>query len=219
MAFVLLLCLVLVQVGRSQEIWMGVNASWQFSKRFSLEGEQEFRLADKYYFYKKILTEGGLSFELTRFVELESVYRFTNTPEDNYHRITGQVSLEQDLGQSDWEVQYRLRGQREYPGKGAEDPLETLVRNKLTLVFKDFKDVDPFVSGELFYQLDDLDLFNRYRLTTGVDIDLHALWTLTVFYRFEHNYNREFPNNDYIIGASLGFDLPKSSKNENLENL
>ena len=102
-------------------------------------------------------------------------------------------------------MRYKSRYQRVYE---KDEDLEDLIRNKLTMQYKSNKDIDPFVSYEIFNPLNSgVGEMNEYRLSIGVDIGLPKKKSAKIYYLYKiedlDKKNSEVLN---IIGLSLSLN-------------
>ena len=106
---------------------------------------------------------------------------------------------------NDYTMRYKSRYQRVYE---KDEDLEDLIRNKFTIQYKSNKDIDPFVSYEIFNPLNSgLGEMNEYRLSVGGSIDLPKKKSAKIYYQYKiedlDKKNSEVLN---IIGLSLSLN-------------
>lgn len=197
-----------------QELWLGAGVKADLGERFSGSVENQVRFTDYVEEWRLDLTQFGAEYKVLPWVEIAGKYRHTVVHrKDNEHRVMGDVKLETDLGDSDWEVGYRFRCQTEW--EVDREDYSSLVRNKISVSNKFNKLLKTSYSAELFHGLSPEFSTNRYRLTAAVETRLLKLFDLETFIRYqseveeaEVNFGNE-PDKGTIIGLTLTykFDL------------
>ena len=83
--------------------------------------------------------------------------------------------------------------------------LEDLIRNKFTIQYKSNKDIDPFVSYEIFNPSNSgVGEMNEYRLSVGVDIGLPKKKSAKIYYQYKiEDLDKKNPEVLNVLGLSL----------------
>lgn len=161
-----------------------------------LRFDQDFSL-DKYLF------ETGIEYKPIKFLELSGTYRFIVNPRETkdteyFNQYGFSATAKKEFGR--FEPAFRLR----YSNYADDDISDkNFMRYKVSLKY-DIKNckITPFVTAELFQQIDDGDLY-KMRYSTGLDYKLFKKNYLGVSYKFDY-YNTEYKNRHII---SLGYKI------------
>ena len=104
-----------------------------------------------------------------------------------------------------YQKRYRSKFQKAYQENKSINPL---IRNKLTIGSKIYKNFRPYLSQEFFHLLDE-DQFNHdeYRISLGVKIDLSKKKEAKIFYtRKIEGYTEQKQQKTNVVGLSYLFD-------------
>jgi hypothetical protein len=83
------------------------------------------------------------------------------------------------------------------------------LRNKITLKYSLTKQVSPYLSGELWYQLNNVsgNEFDSVRYTFGINYDLNKSGAFGFFYLIENEFNVNHPGAQYVFGVIYSYSL------------
>ena len=103
-------------------------------------------------------------------------------------------------------LKYRARIQRTYE-KG-ENP-EDMIRNKCTIEYKFDKNIEPYVSSELFYSYnEDPVQLDEYRISFGLTVDIMERSSIKIFYIFKkEELTKSDPDEIGVFGLAYSFKM------------
>ena len=185
-----------VKVVRDLQLWTGAAVEKSFGKEWTLSLGEEIRFKQNISEINNYFTEAGLRYRISKNFALEGGYRYTrDRKSDNSYETLTRYNLDLRFkGRLDFiDIYYRLRYQKEVEGFnlfGQEIGYEKYVRNRIRIIYSDFKKIKPYVSAEVFqlFQLGRLAEFDYIRVQGGVKFDPGNMGT----FRFAYGFNREF---------------------------
>lgn len=194
---------------RGQDIWTGINLSFQATEKASLELKNQFRTESLFdNDDDQVFSQFGVKYKLLEKLKIRGFYRFTaELSEENRTRVGGDLLYSANLGKSDFKFSYRLRYQYSRKHKEVVESQDAL-RNKLAILYKFDKLAKPYFSMEHFHLLDRSES-PAMRFTLGLESKIMSAASLSVFYRIEND--EELFN---IIGLVLKIKLSKSMFSE-----
>ena len=102
-------------------------------------------------------------------------------------------------------MKYRAKLQQSYEKENSEQ----LIRNKFILQYKLSKQIEPYISGELFHLLKtDSDPLDEYRVSFGFSVDIPKTNLIKIFYRYKkEDITKSNPDEINVFGISYKFKL------------
>ena len=170
---------------------------------FKIDFEQSLRLRGNQFSFRQTFTEATISYKVTDGLKLILPLRYAIFEDKVKKRISFGGTYK--YKSNDYTMRYKSRYQRVYE---KDEDLEDLIRNKFTIQYKSNKDIDPFVSYEIFNPFNSgLGEMNEYRLSVGGAIDLPKKKSAKIYYQYKiedlDKKNSEVLN---IIGLSLSLN-------------
>ena len=170
---------------------------------FKIDFEQSLRLRGNQFSFRQTFTEATISYKVTDGLKLILPLRYAIFEDKEKKRISFGGTYKYKF--NDYTMRYKSRYQRVYE---KDEDLEDLIRNKFTIQYKSNKDIDPFVSYEIFNPFNSgLGEMNEYRLSVGGAIDLPKKKSAKIYYQYKiedlDKKNSEVLN---IIGLSLSLN-------------
>ena len=170
---------------------------------FKIDFEQSLRLRGNQFSFRQTFTEATISYKVTDGLKLILPLRYAIFEDKIKKRISFGGTYKYKF--NDYTMRYKSRYQRVYE---KDEDLEDLIRNKFTIQYKSNKDIDPFVSYEIFNPFNSgLGEMNEYRLSVGGAIDLPKKKSAKIYYLYKiedlDKKNSEVLN---IIGLSLSLN-------------
>ncbi len=196
----------------------GGTVEYKLNKKWELDFSWESRFKKDISEYDKSLLELATSYKTPWDIKLHAIFRHyleADTPE--YFRYTFGAGYDKFIGDSNLEWAIRTRWQRERDYSPEELELETIWRNKFSLVYELNKQVVLVLEDELFYEMGDKNRWDKNRITAAVEFELTDALELTTFYRFENELSRKVSDFDHTIGIYLKYEI-KRNKEEQLEH-
>ena len=170
---------------------------------FKIDFEQSLRLRGNQFSFRQTFTEATISYKVTDGLKLILPLRYAIFEDKVKKRISFGGTYKYKF--NDYTMRYKSRYQRVYE---KDEDLEDLIRNKFTMQYKSNKDIDPFVSYEIFNPFNSgLGEMNEYRLSVGGAIDLPKKKSAKIYYQYKiedlDKKNSEILN---IIGLSFSLN-------------
>lgn len=158
-------------------LWTGVGVEKKINKKFSVNLNAQARLVENISYTQTYLGEIGLSYKIIKNLEITGYYRFINRRKNetkdfkNRHRFYGDLSYDKKLGVI--KLDYRLRYQHQFKDNDGEIGFDTsYLRNKLEVSYPNKTKFTPYVSGDLFYEING-NGFDQIRPKAGVSYKIN----------------------------------------------
>lgn len=192
--------------------WSTIGVDYNLNEKWSFGLEQQLRLKENFGNVDRFITELSAAYELFKDFELGAGLRYMRVSDkkdnlqdyENYFRFHFEASYKHKI--KNYEIGYRLRYQNKNElGVSYEegDYASQYIRLNTSLKYN-FKNwiLDPKFSAEIFnkFQEGKENGFNKYRLTLGTDYKIKNVGKLGVFYRFQKELNKEYPETTNIVG-------------------
>ena len=170
---------------------------------FKIDFEQSLRLRGNQFSFRQTFTEATISYKVTDGLKLILPLRYAIFEDKIKKRISFGGTYKYKF--NDYTMRYKSRYQRVYE---KNEDLEDLIRNKFTIQYKSNKDIDPFVSYEIFNPFNSgLGEMNEYRLSVGGAIDLPKKKSVKIYYLYKiEDLDKKNPEVLNIVGLSLSFN-------------
>ena len=170
---------------------------------FKIDFEQSLRLRGNQFSFRQTFTEATISYKVTDGLKLILPLRYAIFEDKIKKRISFGGTYKYKF--NDYTMRYKSRYQRVYE---KDEDLEDLIRNKFTMQYKSNKDIDPFVSYEIFNPFNSgLGEMNEYRLSVGGAIDLPKKKSAKIYYQYKiEDLDKKNPEVLNIVGLSLSLN-------------
>lgn len=170
---------------------------------FKIDFEQSLRLRGNQFSFRQTFTEATISYKVTDGLKLLLPLRYAIFEDKIKKRISFGGTYKYKF--NDYTMRYKSRYQRVYE---KDEDLENLFRNKFTIQYKSNKDIDPFVSYEIFNPFNSgLGEMNEYRLSVGGAIDLPKKKSAKIYYLYKiEDLDKKNPEVLNIVGLSLSLN-------------
>ena len=157
--------------------------------------------------------KGGALYRITKDLRVNLNYVFISKKRDDpsfsyRHQMEGYLNYRKKMG--DFVLFDRLMTSMQVKdfnsnpqGKRVRD---YYLRNKITLRYKHFRHVVPYVSEETFYKFDGRYYekgIRRARISMGILYNLNENWLAESSYTMEYNRDSKIPSNNYFISLGL----------------
>ena len=183
------------------ELWTRVGISKKITKKISLHFEEQVRLNDNISSVKNFFSELGVVYRLNKYLRFSGNYRYKSIRRADgtfrtANRFHGDIRFRYKA--KPIIVFYRARMQVEHGIRNKGPRTEYYDRNKLTLKLDLDKKFSPYLSSEIYLNVND-GTFDKVRYTIGVDLDLKKRNEISIFYRIQREFNVRNPNYTYVI--------------------
>lgn len=201
---ILFLLSVYFSFGQSDgQLWTEINLSKKINDvKFSFA--QNLRLNNNLASLDKYFSEVGLEYDFKIF-DFGIDYRYSQNylPEVNgtyaNHRICLNLSFNEKF--NNIKFSNRLRYQQKFDFLKSNS---SYIRNKIKAQIKSNENFEPFGSFEVFYRLNEVQNFNKFRISFGNDFILNKNNELSVYYIYDHEFYTGFESN-HIIGFGYAY--------------
>ena len=184
--------------------WTSIGFEKKLPHSFSLEFEQDLRIKDRLSTFSQTISEVSLSYKVIDGLNISIPYRYAVFDDKIKQRLSLGASYKYNFNPIS--LKYRTKLQRSFE---KEKVHENLIRNKLIIVYRLRKKIEPYCSGELFHKFNKSNNeFDGYRVSFGLTVDLPRKSSFKIFYIFKKEdltkTNRDKIN---VFGLSYIFKL------------
>ncbi len=164
------------------EMWSGVELTYIITNDLEFSLGQELRFEDNISSFGQSVTDFAFSYDVFKYLSVTTAYRYRSYSSYARHELYGNLSTGFELG--DFEFSYRLRYHRKY-SELTDSPEQ--YRNKFEISYKYDRNLDPFISADIFYSSlgEDQGEFYKVRYSIGSKIELTRYSDLELCYMFE----------------------------------
>lgn len=164
--------------------------------------------------YHALFPQIGMKYKINSLLKISGEYRLTFNRDDfrNYEsKNRFQFSLQAKERMKRFDFSGRVRYQYDFL-RWSQNSFEQKTGHTLRFKPEVLYDIDnnpisPFINGELFFPLFDLNTYNsileKYRLSGGIEFENKSNHSLSLCYIFEHTINKL--GNDHILSFTYGY--------------
>lgn len=193
-----------------QELWLGAKLKYKVSDTWKLGFQYEHRRDNNFEDPAQSFGELSSRFKLNKYFGLALAGRYSIRPNRDRVRLSVDLLFKYKEKGFPIRIGFRSRYQSSYrlnPNKDVKDNLDHAFRNKLVVEYNLSKLVDPYASGELYYDLNNRE-FSRYRLTLGADWNMTKKLSAATFIRSEGEIvEGQTEDHVTIYGVRLSFEI------------
>lgn len=196
-------------------LWMTISIEKKIIKPLSLTLTQEFRMNENITELGTFFTGLEVTYKINKYLRVSGGYRFINKRrvDDSYskrHRYYFDLSVRKKF--KPVTLSFRTIFQSQYKDVFSSDDGKVpgnYWRNKLELKFDAGKNIQPYISAEIFtplkrpYNI----FFDLTRYCGGVEYQINRMNTIDVYYMFQKENNVNAPQIDHIIGIGYYLSL------------
>ena len=186
------------------ESWTSVSFEKKLPYSLKLEFEQELRLADQVSTFKQTFSELSLSYKVFDGLSLQIPYSYSTYKEKFKQRLSIGGSYKYSF--KPMSLKYRTRFQRTFEKN--ETP-EDLIRNKCTIEYKMDKNIEPYISSELFHSYNEEPVqLDEYRISFGLKVDIMENSSIKIFYIFKkEDLTKSDPDEIGVFGLAYSLKM------------
>ncbi len=201
-------------------LWTGVEVTKPLSNSLSVSVTPELRMTSSPFRVDDMLLEANIAFKPLKWLQLIGGYRYSRFYESDFderfngHRYSVAIRPKFELGR--FSFTYRGQFQRSmiyWYDLGYSIETKDNFRNRLQVAY-DIPNakVEPFVMGELYYDLTSgkQKEFSRLRVRAGVTYPLNKRNEIEVFGQYQTKLNSSTPETSYVLGIFYSFSFRKS---------
>jgi len=184
--------------------WTSVGFEKKLPYSFKLQFEQELRLDNQLSTFKQTFSEFSLSYSVFKGFKIELPFRYMTYKDKTKQRVSFSGSYKYSF--KPVSLKHRTKYQRTYE-KG-EIP-EELIRNKLSIMYKLNKKIEPYVSGEFIQLLNAQNYpLDETRFSFGLTYELPKKNSMKIFYTLKNeDKTKKNPDEIGVFGLSYNFSL------------
>ena len=185
--------------------WTKLSVEKKLPYSLNLELSQGLRFKDHISTFNQAFFEVSLSYKDSNGFKINIPYRYTIFEDKIKHRLSFGSSYQYSF--KPVILKYRIKFYRLYEnGKLAGEDGETLgnlIRNKFTFKYKTGKNINPYISGELFHLFNtDNNSLDEYRASFGIEINLPRKNSINFFYIFKkEDLTKSSPDEINVFGV------------------
>ena len=199
-------------------LWNEFSLEKDFSKKFSLELQEEFRFDQNLRHFDVFHSSVGANYKPIKPVKLSLAYRFSanQTLENEVsfrHRLAFDASYRFNF--QNFKFSYRSRIQSEVKNFNSSTNGKTPSwewRNRLTVEYS-IKRFSPFVGAEVYYQIFDASdtefnkAWTKKRYRFGLDYRINKRNDIGVYFLLQRGIDPDYPAEMNVIGVSYSIDF------------
>lgn len=197
------------------QLWTTISLEKKITKTFSLNYAEEVRFNENISEVGQFFSDIGGTYKINKAWRISANYRFTNKRQldDSYskrHRYYVDLSFRKKFDPVVLMFRTRFQSQYKdvfssYTGKIPEH----YSRNKLTLKFDLDKKYNPYLSAEMFYQLNNPEgnKIDNMRYSVGLEYAFNKRTSLDFYYMIQQEYSVSNPERDFVIGAGYQYSF------------
>jgi len=195
------------------QLWTTISLEKKITKTFSLNYAEEVRFNENISEVGQFFSDIGGTYKINKAWRISANYRFTNKRQldDSYskrHRYYVDLSYRKKFDKI--VIMFRTRFQSQYSDIYSSYTgiiPDYYSRNKLTLKPDLDKKYSPYISAEMFYQLNNPEGNNldNMRYTGGIEYKFNKKASLDLFYMIQQEYNVAKPQRDFVVG--IGYNI------------
>ena len=184
--------------------WTSIGFEKNFPHSLSLRFEQELRIKDRLSTFSQTISEVSLSYKVIDGLTISIPYRYAVFDDKIKQRLSLGASYKYNFNPIS--LKYRTKLQRSFEKEKAH---ENLIRNKLIIVYKIRKRIEPYYSVELLHKFNKSNNeLDEYRVSFGLAVDLPRKSSIKIFYIFKkEDLTKTIPDKINVIGLSYTFKL------------
>jgi long-subunit fatty acid transport protein len=201
------------QIIEDAGMWNTLSVEKEFSEKFSLAIDEEFRLKENFSMLNLFYTNVGINYKITERIKVGLTYRLIEKWKYEGQYFSFRHRLMFDLGYkykfNRWAISYRSRVQSElrdiYTSEYGKVP-EWYWRHKIEVKYKR-GDYSPYVGSEWRYQITDPRNYEsdagwyRARFFAGFDYDINKRNTIGIYYLIQREFGLVERQHLYILGV------------------
>jgi hypothetical protein len=194
-------------------LWVSVSLEKKISSFFDVELSQEFRFYENVSELGSAFTEASLQYKIFRKLRVGAEYRFIQSRrlDDSYrlrHRYAFQMIYIYDIQRFSFRLREKFQS-RYTEVYSSEDGLipKNMLRNRLMITYDLNKRYTPYLSGEIYYQLNNPkgNEIDKVRYKAGYDYELNKHHSLSIGYLIDQELNQNNPLTDFVIDIGYKF--------------
>jgi hypothetical protein len=194
--------------------WTGASIQKQITRKLEGSVASQLRLHHDVTEINQIYVDGGIEYSFHKNLKAGLHYRFINSNRENYyskrHRIYADLAFRQKVSIFTFTLRERIQEQfNDYNSSETGKIPVWVLRSKLSVKFDLDKKYTPYISGELFYLVDNAkeedNFVSRYRYEVGINYDFNRVHSMNPFVLYQINPSSTF--SELVYGITYTFTL------------
>jgi len=196
-------------------LWTSAKVNYKFLDDFKISLENTYRIQENMSELSKVYFETGLSYKVSKFVDIQSEYRFSinsDIPVNDFeNKFALGISLDYDIKR--FKLTTRTKYQVSFTNFRTDDEgnvPDKYLRNKLKLEYNvRKKPLDPYFYYEFFFYVGNMSVheIDKQRFTLGFDYKLNKRNDLDFAYIIQNSQKGKNAGFMHIIAISYNFSL------------
>jgi hypothetical protein len=192
--------------GEDVRFWQVFGIDLTPVKRFKLYIEKQLRYEGTLTDMESDISEVGLRYKVTKWLDLRVDYRFESQYREKRDRVDGNVIL--GWNWKGFSLSNRFRLQKEFIETLSREDAETVFRDRLLLTLRPKNRLRPFAGGEIFLGLgEDGKKLDKFRLMTGLEYDVNSRVTLSFFYIYQRDLGEKTNESWNVLGGRFRYSF------------
>jgi len=188
------------------QFWEIFGVDWKPVKGLRFDLEKQIRYESTFTNIESDITEVGVRYGLTKWLDIQADYRFVNMGTEKRNRLDGNVIVGWHWGSVS--ISNRVRLQKEFIETTSAKDSELVFRDRLRVTLRRNKALRPFAGGEIFLGLgEDGREQNKYRLTAGLEYSVTKKVTLSAFYHFQRDLSEATNETTHIFACAFHYSF------------
>ena len=193
------------------QLWTNISLEKKITKTFSFNFTEEVRFNENISEVGQFFSDIGGTYKISKAWRISANYRFTNKRQvdDLYskrHRYYLDLSFKKkfDLVVFSFRTRFQSQYADIYSSNDGTVP-NYYSRNKLSLKLDLNKKYSPYLSAEMFYQLNNPDgnKLDNMRYSLGLEYEFNKRMGIDLFYMIQQEYNVKNPERDFVVGVGF----------------
>lgn len=194
-------------------LWASINLEKKINPKLAIALTEEARFNENISELGSAFTELGANYKIKKNILIGVSYRFIQRRgvDDFYslrHRYMIDLTIKHKIKKVSFALRERFQSQYADVNTSENGRLsERTLRNKLTVKYDLDKKYTPYISAELFYQLNNVmgNEFDNIRYAVGFEYKFNKTSSLDLFYLINKEMNINDPVTDYVIGMGYNY--------------
>lgn len=195
-------------------LWLDASIQKSFTRNLDATITQQLRFRQDLTEVDALISDAGIEYAFGKKVKAGLHYRFINSNRENYyskrHRMYFDLAWKEKAGILSFTLRERIQQQfNDYHSSETGKIPTWILRSKLAVKADLDKKYFPYVSGEIYYIIDnakeDDKLVSRYRLEAGFEYKFNRLNNVNPFVLFQHNISTQF--DQLVFGISYAISI------------
>lgn len=196
-------------------LWSHVSIQKNISSFFSLELNQEFRFNENISELGTAFTETGFQYKIIDNIRIGANYRFIQRRRlDNSYSFRHQhayfLNLRMEVGKFDFILREKIQSRYTDINSSEDGKIsENKLRSRLSVRYDLSKRYTPFISAEIYYQLNNPEgnEIDNMRYQAGMDYEINKFHSVSIAYLIDKEINQNNPRTDYVIDIGYEFNF------------